>query len=108
MSQLPNYGIDFVIAPEKQLVDGFDRYYRRTKEIASFAEQLHAEHQVNEAFDFNIEDADSDEVTVVKLINSLFEDAIQVGASDIHIEPDAHVRLRQRVDGVLHESYLTK
>ncbi len=109
MSQLPNYGIDFVIAPEKQLVDGFDRYYRRTKEIASFAEQLHAEHQVNEAFDFNIEDADSDEVTVVKLINSLFEDAIQVGASDIHIEPDAHVlRLRQRVDGVLHETLLNE
>ncbi|GAB2669066.1 GspE/PulE family protein [Vibrio panuliri] len=109
LSQLPQYAIDFVIAPEKQLVDGFDRYYRRTKEIASFAEQLQAEHQVNEAFDFNIEDADSDEVTVVKLINSLFEDAIQVGASDIHIEPDANIlRLRQRIDGVLHETLLNE
>ncbi|ROV61876.1 type II/IV secretion system protein [Vibrio ponticus] len=109
LSQLPQYSIEFVIAPEKQLVEGFDRYYRRTKEIASFAEQLQAEHQVNEAFDFNIEDDDSDEVTVVKLINSLFEDAIQVGASDIHIEPDANVlRLRQRIDGVLHETLLNE
>ncbi|NOI31357.1 GspE/PulE family protein [Vibrio coralliilyticus] len=109
LGQLPQYGIEFVIAPEKQLVDGFDRYYRRTKEIASFAEQLQAEHQVTEAFDFNIEDEDSDEVTVVKLINSLFEDAIQVGASDIHIEPDANVlRLRQRIDGVLHETLLNE
>ncbi len=91
LSQLPHYGLEFVIAPEKQLVEGFDRYYRRTKEIASFAEQLQAEHQVTEAFDFDITDEDSDEVTVVKLINSLFEDAIQVGASDIHIEPDANV-----------------
>ena len=52
---------------------------------------------------------DSDEVTVVKLINSLFEDAIQVGASDIHIEPDSNVlRLRQRIDGVLHETLLNE
>ncbi|CAK4069686.1 GspE/PulE family protein [Vibrio sp. 16] len=109
LGQLPQYGIEFVIAPEKQLVDGFDRYYRRTKEIASFAEQLQAEHQVTEAFDFSIEGEDSDEVTVVKLINSLFEDAIQIGASDIHIEPDADVlRLRQRIDGVLHETLLNE
>ena len=110
LSQLPQYTIEFVIAPEKQLVDGFDRYYRRTKEIASFAEQLQAEHQVTDTFDFDFaSDADSDEVTVVKLINSLFEDAIQVGASDIHIEPDVDVlRLRQRIDGVLHETLLNE
>ena len=109
LSQLPQYSIEFVIAPENQLVDGFDRYYRRTKEIASFAEQLQAEHKVAESFDFSIEDEDSDEVTVVKLINSLFEDAIQVGASDIHIEPDSNVlRLRQRIDGVLHETLLNE
>jgi MSHA biogenesis protein MshE len=43
------------------------------------------------------------------LINSLFEDAIQVGASDIHIEPDANMlRLRQRIDGVLHETLLNE
>lgn len=110
LSQLQQYALDFVIAPEKQLVEGFDRYYRRTKEIASFAEQLGAEHQVSDSFDFSFgEDEDSEEVTVVKLINSLFEDAIQVGASDIHIEPDANVlRLRQRVDGVLHETLLNE
>ncbi|KLN65413.1 MULTISPECIES: GspE/PulE family protein [Vibrio] len=109
LGQLAQYGIEFVIAPESQLVEGFDRYYRRTKEIASFAEQLQAEHQVTEAFDFSIEGEDSEEVTVVKLINSLFEDAIQVGASDIHIEPDSDVlRLRQRIDGVLHETLLSE
>lgn len=109
LGQLGDYALEFVVASERQLVDGFDRYYRRTKEIASFAEQLHAEHQVNDAFDFDITGEDSDEVTVVKLINSLFEDAIQVGASDIHIEPDSSVlRLRQRIDGVLHETLLNE
>ncbi|UUM30908.1 GspE/PulE family protein [Vibrio japonicus] len=109
LAQLPQYSLEFIVVAEKQLVDSFDRYYRRTKEIASFAEQLQAEHHVTDAFDFNIESDDSDEVTVVKLINSLFEDAIQVGASDIHIEPDANVlRLRQRIDGVLHETLLNE
>ncbi|MDG3084796.1 GspE/PulE family protein [Vibrio hannami] len=110
LSRLAQYQVEFVIASEGQLVDSFDRYYRRTKEIASFAEQLQAEHQSSETFDFGItEEADSDEVTVVKLINSLFEDAVQVGASDIHIEPDASIlRLRQRVDGVLHETILNE
>ncbi|WP_117236074.1 GspE/PulE family protein [Vibrio maerlii] len=108
-TQLGEYTLTFVIASESQLVDGFDRYYRRTKEIASFAEQLQAEHQVTEAFDYDVTDEDSDEVTVVKLINSLFEDAIQVGASDIHIEPDSNVlRLRQRIDGILHETLLNE
>lgn len=109
LTQLNNYSLEFVVASEKQLISCFDRFYRRTKEIASFAEQLHAEHQGTNAFDFAFQDEDSDEVTVVKLINSLFEDAIQVGASDIHIEPDSDVlRLRQRIDGVLHETSLNE
>ncbi|ENC6729600.1 Flp pilus assembly complex ATPase component TadA [Vibrio navarrensis] len=109
LGQLGQYGLEFVIAPERQLVESFDRYYRRTKEIATFAEQLQAEHQGNDSFDYRLEDDDSDEVTVVKLINSMFEDAIQVAASDIHIEPDANVlRLRQRIDGILHETLLNE
>lgn len=108
-SQLQQYNIEMVIASERQLVDSFDRFYRRTKEIASFAEQLQSEHKENDDFNFGISDNDNDEVTVVKLINSLFEDAIQVGASDIHIEPDDKVlRLRQRIDGVLHETLLNE
>ncbi|MEC6908541.1 ATPase, T2SS/T4P/T4SS family [Photobacterium piscicola] len=104
---LHSYHVELVIAPERQLLAAFDRYYRRTKEIASFAEQLKAEHQLDQDFSYGMEDTDKEKVTVVKLINSLFEDAIQVGASDIHIEPDADVlRIRQRIDGVLHETLL--
>ncbi|ELA8117860.1 type II/IV secretion system protein [Vibrio parahaemolyticus] len=109
MNLLGEYNLEFIIAPERQLISSFDRYYRRTKEIASFAEQLQAEHQDVQSFDYGIDEADSEEVTVVKLVNSMFEDAVQVGASDIHIEPDDKVlRLRQRVDGVLHETILNE
>ncbi|MGR5141597.1 GspE/PulE family protein [Photobacterium sp. DNB23_23_1] len=105
--QLGQYRIELVIASERQLITSFDRYYRRTQEIVSFAEQLQAEHQHHSDYSFGLDNNDNDEVTVVKLINSLFEDAIQVGASDIHIEPDSDVlRIRQRIDGVLHETLL--
>ncbi|EMI4515445.1 type II/IV secretion system protein [Vibrio parahaemolyticus] len=109
MNLLGEYNLEFIIASERQLISSFDRYYRRAKEIASFAEQLQAEHQDVQSFDYGIDEADSEEVTVVKLVNSMFEDAVQVGASDIHIEPDDKVlRLRQRVDGVLHETILNE
>ncbi|WP_036828549.1 GspE/PulE family protein, partial [Photobacterium sanctipauli] len=107
--QLSQYRVELVIAPERQLLAAFDRYYRRTQEIVSFAEQLQAEHQHESEFSFGLDEGDNEEVTVVKLINSLFEDAIQVGASDIHIEPDSDVlRIRQRIDGVLHETLLNE
>ena len=40
---------------------------------------------------------------IVKLVNALILEALQKGASDIHIEPfEKEVRIRYRIDGVLH------
>ena len=40
---------------------------------------------------------------VVRLVNHIIASAVSEGASDIHIEPDdGHLRVRLRVDGVLH------
>lgn len=104
-------GRDFelMIAPEEQLLESFDRVYRRTQEIASFAVKLSEEHGESSAFDVSGLElgGEGSDATVVKLLQSLFEDAVQVGASDIHIEPDEKVlRIRQRVDGVLQETLL--
>ena len=41
---------------------------------------------------------------VVRLINAILLDAVKLGASDLHFEPaELFVRLRYRVDGVMHE-----
>jgi len=41
---------------------------------------------------------------VIKLVNYLIYHAVREGASDIHVEPDDNtLRVRYRVDGVLHE-----
>ncbi|MDT8404415.1 GspE/PulE family protein [Sulfuriflexus sp.] len=93
---------------ETDLLSTIDSVFRRTQEISEFAEELGEELSDN---DFDIaalgEAADVADAPVVKLLQSMFEDAAQVGASDIHIEPDEHVlRLRQRIDGILHETVM--
>jgi len=41
---------------------------------------------------------------VVNLVNMSILQAVKEGASDVHVEPDKHcVRLRYRIDGVLHD-----
>ncbi len=45
-------------------------------------------------------------VSIVELFTSLLEHAISIGASDIHIDPRSEqVKVRMRVDGVLHDSF---
>jgi type IV pilus assembly protein PilB len=42
---------------------------------------------------------------IVRLVTALVYDAIKAGASDLHFEPEENfVRLRLRIDGVLHET----
>jgi len=49
-------------------------------------------------------DADIDDTPVVRFVNKVLLDAINKGASDIHIEPyEKTFRIRFRQDGVLHE-----
>lgn len=44
------------------------------------------------------------EARIVRLVNDIFNRAIELGASDIHVEPgEDHVAVRCRVDGVLTE-----
>ena len=96
------------VVKESDLLYAIDQTYRRTNEISDLADQLHEELSEND-FDFNslITSDIVAEAPVVKLLQSIFEDAVQINASDIHIEPDEKVlRIRQRVDGVFNRTNL--
>ena len=91
------------------MLEAFDSVYRRTQDIASFAEKLGEEYADEADFELSALDDTTSDATVVKLLHSIFEDAVQVRASDIHIEPDENIlRIRQRVDGVLQENTLNQ
>ncbi|MGB5441035.1 MAG: ATPase, T2SS/T4P/T4SS family, partial [Gammaproteobacteria bacterium] len=59
---------------------------------------------VDESKDGDISEADIDDTPVVRFVNKVLLDAINKGASDIHLEPyEKEFRVRFRSDGVLHE-----
>jgi MSHA biogenesis protein MshE len=108
LSRLLKKPVQLAIVAEAALLRAIDLVYRRTEEILSLAEELGEELAEG---DFDLEQLGVAETQVdapvIKLLQSMFEDAVQMGASDIHIEPDeSQLRIRQRIDGILHEQVI--
>ena len=102
LTRLLKRPVNIAAVPESQLALAFDRLYRRTEEISGLARAL--EKDLGDAVDFGELTATVglEGAPVVRLLQSLFEDATQVGASDVHIEPqETGLQIRVRVDGVL-------
>jgi len=103
LSRILKKDIEPVVVAESEVAVALDRVYRRTEEISGLAKELHQDLGEN-LVDFGALDAalGAEDAPVVKLLQSLFQDATQVGASDIHIEPqEDKLRIRIRVDGHL-------
>ncbi|MCW5603035.1 MAG: Flp pilus assembly complex ATPase component TadA [Burkholderiales bacterium] len=97
--------IDLVVVTETELLGTIDRIYRRTQQITGLAQELEAEMGDSAAIDFGALalTPGMEEAPVVRLLQTLFEDATQARASDIHIEPqEKKLQIRFRIDGVLH------
>ena len=97
--------IDLVVVIESQLMAMLDRVYRRTEEITGLAKEL-----TQEMADIPIEFGSllgsapgAEDAPVVKLLNTVFEEALKMRASDIHVEPqEKSLAIRFRIDGILH------
>jgi len=102
--------LDVAVVREAELLSSIETIYRRTQEIQDLAGAL--DEELTEG-DFSLaqleDDTDVSNAPVVKLLRTVFEDAVEANASDIHIEPDEHVvRIRQRIDGVLQEQVMNE
>jgi MSHA biogenesis protein MshE len=97
--------IELAVVTESELLRTIDRSYRRTEEITGLAQELQAEIGDSGTVDFGAlaMTPGLEEAPVVKLLQTVFEDATQARASDIHIEPqERRLQIRFRIDGVLH------
>ena len=97
--------IDLAVVTESSLLALIDRMYRRTEEISGLAKELTADlGDVPVEFgDLLVTATGAEEAPVVKLLQTVFEEAMRSRASDIHIEPqERSLRVRFRIDGVLH------
>ncbi len=105
IARLVGEGIQLAVVAEGDLLAAIDRLYRRTDDIQGLTEELARDLSENDANIIGLDALGEGAVDapVVRLLQTLFEDAMQVGASDVHIEPqEKQLVIRFRIDGILH------
>lgn len=101
-----NQEIELAIAARESIVQAINRHYGQseTQSVDSMLQEF-----TDTAIEFTEVDAggmgsDDSDAPIVRLVNLIFSEAVNLRASDIHIEPFAdRVRVRYRIDGVLVE-----
>lgn len=104
LTRLLTKEIVLAVVTETDVLSIIDRIYRRTEEIKNLSQALEQD-LGSDAIDFATfgMTTATEDAPVVKLLQSIFEDAMQVRASDIHIEPqEGKLHIRFRIDGVMH------
>jgi general secretion pathway protein E/type IV pilus assembly protein PilB len=94
-----------LIATSSVLSEAIDAAYGYASSINAIMAELEEDEDQQDVSKLNSEDAYSH--PIVRLVNALVYDAVKIGASDLHFEPeDNFIRLRYRVDGVLYTAQI--
>jgi type IV pilus assembly protein PilB len=102
--------IEVVVAPETSIQKAIERYYKKDNK-ADLGRLVSDLENSDDALNFtnslqaqSLDKGDIDMGPIVKFVNSMLVESIKLKASDIHIEPyEKRLRVRFRIDGVLHE-----
>ena len=101
--------VDMVMAQKEAILASINRYYGQseTESVDSMLQEFtetaidFTETELSEA---KAQADDSESSPIVKLVNLIITEAVNMRASDIHVEPfEDRVRIRYRIDGVLVE-----
>jgi type IV pilus assembly protein PilB len=105
-----NRRVEVALAPRESIVDAINRHYGLTE--GESADSMLQEF-TDTAIDFTEteetaatadEQVDENSAPIVRLVHLIITEAVQLRASDIHVEPfEDRVRIRYRIDGVLQE-----
>ncbi|NLZ52779.1 MAG: Flp pilus assembly complex ATPase component TadA [Thermoanaerobacteraceae bacterium] len=91
-----NYDLEVVIASKKEIQESIDIFYKR------YANSVAKKIKDDNHKDFDSELEAAEKAPIIKLVNTVIQQAVIKNASDIHIEPqDKNVRIRYRLDGEL-------
>ncbi len=103
-----NIKIETALAPKGAIVGAINKYYGQVE--GESADSMLQEF-TDTAIDFtetegdgaagDSDDGDDNSAPVIRLVNLMIQEAVQLRASDIHVEPfEDRVRIRYRIDGV--------
>lgn len=105
-----NRKVETALAPQEHIQEAINKYYGQVEgESADSMLQEFTDTQIDftETEEDKLredEDGGDDSAPVVRLVQYMIGEAVQLRASDIHVEPfEQRVRIRYRIDGVLVE-----
>ena len=114
LRMLTSYEIEPVVALQSELMETIEKHYGAGKKGAEMyadlvdggneadVEMIEEEEDVS---DISALKSDAEDAPVIRLVNLILLNALEAGASDIHVEPFEKVlRVRYRVDGKLEET----
>ena len=97
--------VDIALATHTEIMDAINQIYTLVDtDTSDIFDSLNQYNEMNEEPEIDQLRQMVEDAPIVRLTNLIITQAIQKVASDIHIEPlEKSVRVRYRVDGVLHE-----
>ena len=109
---ITGYNIQPAISTRSQIMDKLQRYYHPERTIKDVANEFIEDGSLMEFFPDEEkkieEEADFEsfkDSPFIKMVDLIIRNAIKSGSSDVHIEAqENHVRVRNRIDGVLKDS----
>lgn len=114
LRMLTSYEIERVVALSSELSEAINRHYGGKSNTELYnqlvggdekAEKMDVVEDKEDIADTNTLKAEAEDAPVIKLVNLILANALEAGASDIHVEPfEKDLRVRYRVDGVLEET----
>lgn len=105
VSNITGYEVDPVIASPLEVEKVIDQQYGIRESVDKVIKNLESTNDIeNEMMEIEQLREMVDDAPIVRVVNSIIEQAIKEGASDIHMEPSASgLVIRFRIDGVLRD-----
>ncbi len=93
--------IDVVTAPKDKIAEAIEQHYGQQESFSQLVEDILSK-GVEE-----LDENSSNMFPIIRLVDLVISNAIRTRSTDIHFEPDEKiVRIRLRIDGVLHQEVL--
>ncbi|MCP4412203.1 MAG: Flp pilus assembly complex ATPase component, partial [Gammaproteobacteria bacterium] len=93
--------IDVVTAPKDKIAEAIEQYYGQQESFSQLVKDI-----LSKGVD-ELDESSGNMFPVIRLVDLVISNAIRTRSTDIHFEPDEKiVRIRLRIDGVLHQEVL--
>ncbi len=96
---MTGYTIKPIIVFDSELQAAIDNYVKSTRNIV-----VNTDDVLGDEYENMLDNGDTDDKPAVNFVNQMIDNAVKSNASDVHFEPqEKYLRIRYRIDGVLHE-----